>query len=254
MLMLIVKNLGVSYAQKNLGWFGEHLPSLGGALEWSGAFGSAWEMPNGDYDYSLQGRPAQVVGTPVLSPAFAEVSEGNYIETPLTDSGVIAAGTPNSLSMVAVVSGIPATGTAAIISTLGTSVQSGFRLGKANGAGSITLLADNGTETQSSISGPSGLSASGAEFIGVSINGLVVNLYRRGLSDSNMCSASGTLSISAIQGRGVGWRIGRSYAGAAAPAINIGLAGIYNRALSAAEMQEVYQQSKVRMAQRGIQI
>lgn len=252
-MTIIIKTAGVSYAADNVGWFGEHLPHFGGALEWAGAFGSAWESPVGVYDYSMRGRPGQVVGSPVLSAGSAQVSVGNYFEAPITDSGLMAAGTANAFTLVAVVTGAPASGTASILSTLGTSVQSGFRFGKASGAGSLTLLADKGSETQSSISGPSGLSAAGAEFVAATVNGLSVTIYRRGALDSSIASATGTLTLTGIEGRNVAWRIGDSYAGTP-PAISVSLAGLYNTALNGTQIGAVYDRAKARMAQRGIAI
>ena len=68
-----------------------------------------------------------------------------------------------------------------------------------------------------------------------------------------MASASGTLTLTGIEGRGVGWRIGNSYSGTP-PAMNVGMAGIYNKLLTGADMQAAYERAKVRMALRGVSI
>lgn len=251
-MSIIIKTDGVDYSANNVGWFGEHFPAFGGALEWAGAFGSGWEMPGG-YDYSMRGRPGQVVGTPTEEAAFGIMDLENYVETPVTDSGVLSAGAAGKLTLLAVVSGLPVSGTASIISTIGTSVQSGLRFGKAAGAGTISLLADKGAETQSSVTLGAGASGAGAEFIAAVVSGLNVSLYRRGAGDASMLSSAGTLALSGVEGRDVGWRVGSVYSGSA-PEIRIGMAGIYNAALTAGQIAQAYEVAKKRMALRSIAI
>lgn len=250
-MTIIIKTAGVDYSADNVGWYGEHLPALG-SLQWAGAFGSGWEMPLG-YDYSMRGRPGQVVGSPVRESAFAVMNLANYVETPITDSGLIASGTLGQFTLVAVTSGVPSSGTAGIISTIGTSVQSGFRLGKSAGAGTLSLLADKGSETQSTVTLGAGSSGAGEEFVAVVVNDLNVTLYRRGASDTAMLAGSGSLTISGIEGRGVGWRVGSVYSGSA-PDIRIGMAGLYDRALTEIEISAAYEAAKKRMALHGVAI
>ena len=251
-MAIVLKTLGVDYSKNNVGWFGRHLPDHGAALAWAGAHGAGWPMGDG-YDYSLNNRPGQIVGAPVREPGFAILGLGNYIECPITDSALIADGAAGQFSMCAVVNGVPVTGTASIISTLGTSAMSGFRFGKAAGAGTLSFLADRGSETQSSVTLAGGASTAGAEFVAVVVSGLNVTLYRRGATDNALLTASGVLALSGIEGRGVGWRVGSVYSGAA-PDLKIGMTGLYNRALTAAEMAEVYTAAKSRMAGIGVAI
>ena len=251
--MIILKTSGVDYSAENVGFYGEHLPAFGGSLAWAGAFGNGWEQGNA-HDFSMNERPGVVVGAPAMFTGYASVGVGNYIEAPLTDSGLIASGTGNQFSLVAVVVGLPSSGVSAVISTLGTSAQSGFRFGKASGAGSVTFLADKGLETQSSITGPTTATAAASpEFMAVTVNGLNVVIYRRGASDTALLSSSGTLSLTGIEGRGVGWRIGNSYSGTP-PSIGAGLAGFYNSALTSTQMGQVFARAQQRMALRGIPI
>lgn len=250
-MTIIIKTAGVDYSADNVGWYGEHLPALG-SLQWAGAFGSGWEMPLG-YDYSMRGRPGQVVGSPARESAFAVMNLANYVETPISDSGLIAAGTAGQFTLVAVVRGVPATGTASIISTIGTSAQSGFRFGKAAGAGTLSILADKGSETQSTVTLSAGASGTDAEFVAVTVSGLSVAMYRRGAAYTAMRAGSGSLTLSGIEGRDVGWRVGSVYSGAA-PDLPIAMAGLYDRALTASEISEAYEAAKKRMAGRGVAI
>lgn len=245
---------GVDFSANNVGWVGTHFPSLGGALVWAGALGSGWERPSPEvYDYSLQNRPGMIVGAPALEGPWALVDHGNYASTPITDTQLMAEGTANQFTLVAVTRGSPATGNAEIFGTDGTSVQSGFRF-RIGAIGTLSVLADNGAETQSSVTLSAAESLAGGEFIATAINGLSCTLYRKGALDAQMVTGEGTFStLSAIAGRNVGWRIGAAYSGTSGT-VRVGMVGMYSRALTASEIGQVYAVARARMAQRGVAI
>jgi hypothetical protein len=245
---------GADFSEQNVGFVGSHLPYLEGACEWAGAFGTGWEMPFArGYDYSLRNRPAVVVGEPTLENAWAQVNTGNYLDLPIGDTSLLAAGTAGQLTLVAVKSGVPSTGTADLISTRGTSIQNGYGLRLAASAGTLSFFSDVGAEAQSTVSLTGGASQTGAEFVAGAVNGLAVTLWRRGASDGAMVKGTGTLTTSTVAGRGVGFRVGDAYSGTN-PMIRMGIVGIYNRLLTDAEIAAVYAAAKARMATVGITI
>jgi hypothetical protein len=236
-------------------WTGAHLPALGGAMEWAGAFGSGWEHPLPEvYDYSLQNRPGAVVGSPTKEPAFAVLGGANFLTAPILDTDLLANGVSDQFTLVCVATGLPDASIADLVSTRGTSLQSGFALRLDVAPGTLRFFADKGAEPHVSVSLTNGASGDGPQFYAATVNGLDVSLFRRGAQDESMRTGSGVLStLSGIEGRGVVWRIGAAYVGTS-PAMRVGIVALYNRVLTPAEIGTVYDAAKARMATRGVAI
>lgn len=198
-------------------WVGKSWLDFENARATAFCLGSGWPVPV-HYDYSNRRRGGRasphrahtVSGLLTGTTGYATPDESRFLTLPITDSDLIAEGTPGEITLAALVRRNATGFTGEIFSTYNSTAGSWVRV-YLNATGTLVARADVVGEGDSQVTLGPGASIGDWEIIQATFVGLDVSLYRKGAADSATLTTSGTPSTSVLEGGGRNVEVGTTW-------------------------------------------